>query len=94
MTVNDITKSLCQQLLDLYKENIKQTNHNASGNLINSATYSFTFENGIFELYFNLPDYWKYLENGTKPHFPPIDAIRKWIEVKPVIPKIAIDKIG
>jgi hypothetical protein len=31
--------------------------------------------------------YWKFLEEGTKPHWPPSDAIAKWIEVKPVIPR-------
>lgn len=31
--------------------------------------------------------YWQFLEEGTKPHWPPSDAIAKWIEVKPVIPR-------
>lgn len=31
--------------------------------------------------------YWQFLEEGTKPHWPPSDAIAKWIEVKPVLPR-------
>ena len=35
----------------------------------------------------NLNEYWKYVENDTRPHWPPYEAIAKWIEVKPVIPR-------
>lgn len=35
----------------------------------------------------NLNDYWKYVENDTRPHWPPPDAIRRWVEIKPVIPR-------
>ena len=34
-----------------------------------------------------LNEYWKYVEEGTKPHWPPPSAILKWITVKPVIPR-------
>lgn len=33
--------------------------------------------------------YWKYLEEGTRPHWPPRDAILRWVEIKPVIPRPA-----
>lgn len=35
----------------------------------------------------NLNDYWKYVENDTRPHWPPPDAIQRWVEIKPVIPR-------
>lgn len=35
----------------------------------------------------NLQEYWKYVEEGTKPHWPPPSAILHWITVKPVIPR-------
>ena len=44
------------------------------------------FNGKYLEITFILADYWKYLENGTKPHFPPVDAIEKWITVKHIIP--------
>lgn len=31
--------------------------------------------------------YWQYLEEGTKPHWPPSDAILRWVQIKPVIPR-------
>lgn len=34
----------------------------------------------------NLNDYWKYVENDTRPHWPPPSAILRWVEIKPVIP--------
>lgn len=33
-----------------------------------------------------LQEYWKYVEYGTKPHWPPPAAIARWIEIKPVQP--------
>jgi hypothetical protein len=36
----------------------------------------------------HLAEYWKFVEGGRKPGtFPPVDAIRKWIEVKPIVPR-------
>ena len=45
------------------------------------------YNGSMFALYFNLPDYWEYAENGRKPgKFPPPDAILKWIEAKRLVP--------
>lgn len=35
----------------------------------------------------NMNFYWKYLEEGTKAHWPPLSAIQKWVSVKPLIPR-------
>ena len=35
----------------------------------------------------NLEEHWKYLENGTRTHFPPINAIEQWITVKRIVPR-------
>lgn len=41
----------------------------------------------LFELYFNLPDYYIFAENGRRPgKFPPPDAILKWIQYKRLVP--------
>lgn len=39
-----------------------------------------------FEVTINLKEYWKYVENDTRPHWPPPQAIARWVEIKPVIP--------
>ena len=33
-----------------------------------------------------LQEYWKYVEEGTRPHWPPRKPIEDWIRVKPVVP--------
>lgn len=39
-----------------------------------------------FEVTINLKEYWKWVENDTRPHWPPPSAILRWVEIKPVIP--------
>lgn len=34
-----------------------------------------------------LADYWKYVEFGTRPHWPPKGALLPWIEAKPILPQ-------
>lgn len=41
-----------------------------------------SFSNDILSVKINIEPYWKYLDKGTKPHMPPVDAIAKWVEVK------------
>lgn len=40
-----------------------------------------------YEVGLELQDYWKYVEKGTKPHWPPPSAILHWITIKPVVPR-------
>ena len=86
MEITSEIRQICNEILERYKKLIIDNGHNASGNLVNTASYKIKWDGKNFELYFNLPDYWKYLENGTKPHFPPVEAIEKWITVKHIIP--------
>ena len=58
-----------------------------------TARYKLQFSGRYFEVIFQLQDYWKYLENGTRPHFPPIDAIERWIQVKRIVPRTVTDKV-
>lgn len=86
MEITSEISQICNEFLERYKKSIIDNGNNASGNLVNTASYKIKWDGKNFELYFNLPDYWKYLENGTKPHFPPVEAIEKWITVKHIIP--------
>ena len=57
-----------------------------------SPLHDFTWQVGnagdVWLLTFNLPKEWAYVESGRKPgKFPPPDAIRKWITVKPLVPR-------
>lgn len=87
MEITQDISNVCTELLERYKSEIKNSGHNASGELANTASYKVKWDGKYFELYFSLQDYWKYLENGTKPHFPPIDKIEQWVRVKPIVPQ-------
>lgn len=69
------------------QENLLKDGSNASGGLTNSIRYIYEGKGGTFSVSIGLEDYWKYVNDGTKPHFPPVSAIRKWVEIKPVIPE-------
>ena len=85
--ITEDINAICADLLQRYKDEIDSTGHKASGGLENTASYRCFFSGKWFEVTFVLEDYWKYLENGTKPHFPPIDAIERWITVKRIVPR-------
>ena len=73
-----------QQLVGEYRDKLQS--HRASGTLQDTMTYVINAGTDSIELSLRLQDYWKYLEDGTKPHWPPMEAIEKWIEIKPVLP--------
>ena len=82
-TIQDITNTFCNEL----KNTLKDNNTNSSNKLSNSIK-GLVKQNGKYiVISISLEDYWKYIENGTKQHFPPIDSIKKWISVKPVLPR-------
>lgn len=87
MEVTDDFKNICSDLLERYKKAIHDEGKTASGNLEKTARYQLEVNGRYIELIFQLPDYWKYIENGTRPHFPPMDAIEKWITVKRLVPR-------
>ena len=92
--INDTIRGLCQQFLDDYKKQLKSDGKNASGELINTASYKVQMEGSIFAVYFTLQDYWKYVENGRRAgRFPPPDAIEKWIQVKRLVPRSVDGKV-
>ena len=86
MEVTEDIKSIVNDLLQRYKDEIEKSGHSASGELMNTAKYKCTFDGKWFEVTFVLQDYWKYLENDTRPHFPPVEAIERWITVKRIVP--------
>lgn len=71
-------------LVEKYREAIGE--HRASGKLQDTCRYIINTGSNSIELSLSLQSYWQYLEAGTKPHFPPIQAIRDWITIKPVLP--------
>lgn len=78
-----------------YIDNLKRDGRPASGKLIDSITTRVVAGDKEWEVRMSLEDYWKYIEYGTRGWYtgntsrkmPPVSAILKWIEVKPVIPR-------
>ena len=77
---------ICQQIADIYKNKMQDAGYDPQGELMR-FTWETEYKGNIFALYFVLPDYWYYAENGRKPgRFPPPDAILKWIQFKRLVP--------
>jgi hypothetical protein len=80
-----------------YKQNLKDNDRVASGNLFNTVKYEVKDKNGTYTVSLKLQDYWKWIESGRPPTTGGGNgdlraAILKWIEVKPVLPRA--DKNG
>lgn len=75
-----------QAIADRYKQNLEASGRKASGNLISSVNSKVIVDDTLFVIELQLEDYWKYVEYGTKPHFPPVNKILEWIQVKRIIP--------
>ena len=79
--------SLMDEFQNAYASKLKATNHTATGDLAMNQKHYFVFDGRYYKVYLQLEDYWKYLEYGTKPHFPPVEKIAEWIRIKPVLPR-------
>lgn len=84
--LRQVLKDYGEALVEAYKNNLTNYDHNASRDLYNSVRYIASFGANKYEISLNLAEYWKYLEYDTRPHFPPVDAILEWIRIKPVLP--------
>lgn len=77
-----------EQLISLYRQRLSRYNVDASGTLGNTLNFIISNEEGTFELTLNIQDYWIYVEEGRRPgKFPPINNIKQWIRIKPVLPR-------
>lgn len=71
----------------IYKGKLTSDGHKATGKLIGSVKASVQIGSTQYIGELRLEDYWKYIEYGTKPHWPPRNAILRWIQAKPILPK-------
>ena len=94
INIQRVLETLGDQIIDVYRRKLFDGGTNATGLLGNSLSCIVKTENGIYDLYLSLQDYWKYVENGRQPgKFPPLDAIKQWIQAKPVIPNARTGKL-
>ena len=76
-----------ERVRERYRENLAQHDHHASGNLMSTIRAYVEVHGTTYEACLDLQDYWKYVEEDTRPHWPPRDAILKWIAIKGIIPR-------
>ena len=70
-----------------------EDDRNASVELLNSIDYLIQKDNVQFIVSIKIADYYKYLETGTKPHWPPVNAILDYIKTKPILPDNRFGKL-
>lgn len=71
-----------------YREKMRGHEHYtlSPDTLINRVDVIVQKGNASISVALKLADYWKYVEFGTRPHWPPKGAFIKWIEAKPILP--------
>lgn len=85
--LQNVLQRFAIDIRDRYRDVLANNDHIASRKLVDSVRTEVVVGDHYYEVTMTLMDYWKYVEEDTKPHFPPPDAILKWIQVKPVIPR-------
>lgn len=81
-------KNIADDFVVELKNKLKANGSNASGTLSNSLK-GIVKQNGKYiVISIQLEDYWQFVENGRKAgKYPPLSDIRKWISVKPILPR-------
>ena len=82
-----VLQELADEVRDKYKENLELHDRIASGDLLRSVSTEIEVSGTTYTVWMNLADYWQYVEEDTKPHWPPKAAIDRWIFIKPVVPR-------
>lgn len=85
--LQQVLQDFAEDIRDRYRDVLAKNDHIASRKLVDSIKIQVEVGDNYYEVTMTLEDYWKYVEYDTKPHFPPPDAILKWIQIKPVIPR-------
>ena len=89
--LQQVLQDFAEDIRDRYRDVLTKNDHIASRKLVDSIKTQVEVGENYYEVTMTLEDYWKYVEYDTKPHFPPTDAILKWIQIKPVIPRPGAD---
>jgi hypothetical protein len=75
------------KILTLYKQALQNKGIDASGTLSQTASSTIEIDGTKLIISLNLEPYWKYVEYGRRAgKMPPIDAIARWITIKPIVP--------
>lgn len=77
---------VCNQIADIYRKKMDAAKYNKEHELYNFK-WTTEWNGNLFEVIFNLPDYWKEAEYGRPPgEKPSYTVIRDWMIFKKLIP--------
>ena len=80
-------QEIWNQIADIYRKKMDAADYNKQGELYNFK-WTTEWKDNLFEVYFDLPPYFHFAENGRRPgRFPPPDAILKWVQFKRIVPR-------
>lgn len=83
-----VLQDFADDMRDNYREHLENSGrYTTERTLIDSVRTEVVVGDNEYEVTMTLADYWKYVEDDTRPHFPPPSAILRWVEIKPVIPR-------
>lgn len=86
-TLERVLNEFADAFIQNARNGLQEHNSIATGELYNSFEKIIEIGEDYFKVSISLADYWKYVNGGRQPgKFPPPDAIKNWIEVKPVNP--------
>lgn len=91
--LNKVLEEYAIELRNKYQDNLINSDRLASGELLNSVEYIIQKDSYSISVSLQLAEYWKYVEYDTKPHWPPVDKIKEWIRVKPILPDNRFGKL-
>lgn len=84
----EVLHDCARDIEDNYKQQLIASHHYTTDYaLVDSIKTEVRLADRGYQITMTLNDYWKYLEDDTKPHFPPVDKIREWISIKPIFPR-------
>ena len=78
---------ICNQIADIYRKKMDAAGYDKNGELYNFK-WTTEWKGNLFEVYFDLPSYFPFAENGRRPgKMPPVNKILQWIEFKHLVPR-------
>ena len=83
----EVLKEYAIELRNTLQDSYINDDRIATGDLLNSVEYIIEKDDRQIEVSLQLKEWWKYVEEDTKPHFPPPDAMLNYIKAKPILPK-------
>ncbi len=86
--LQNVLQDFAKDIRENYQEHLEHSGrYTTERSLIDSVKTQVVVGDNAFEVTMTLKDYWKYVEDDTRPHFPPPSAIMRWVEIKPIIPR-------